>query len=87
MNRDEERSSPASCRRRMCFTFPLHRDDRFSRSVQEPGLASRRLHAGCRPGSHQDIPPSLSRELGPPPVSTSSDPLRYVIDGLLARLS
>src|SRR5439155_12266520 len=30
--------------------LPLHRSNRFSRSVQEPGLASRRLHAGCCSG-------------------------------------
>jgi len=28
--------------------FPLASPSRFSRSVQEPGRASRRLHAGCR---------------------------------------
>ena len=33
------------------------------------------------------IPPSLSRESGSPPVSTSSDPLRHVIDGLLSLAS
>src|ERR1700722_19880817 len=33
--------------------LPLHRDDRFSRSIQEPDLASRRLNAGCRPGNFQ----------------------------------
>src|SRR5262245_14618704 len=29
--------------------FPLASPARFSRSVPEPGRASRRLHAGCRP--------------------------------------
>ena len=33
--------------------LPLHRDDRFSRSIQEPDLASRRLNAGCRAGNFQ----------------------------------
>src|SRR5579864_5314027 len=33
------------------------------------------------------ISPRLSREMGPPPVSTSSDPLRHVIDGLLSLAS
>ena len=31
--------------------FPLASPRRFSRSVQEPSRASRRLHAGCRSGS------------------------------------
>ena len=31
----------------------MHRDDRFSRSIQEPDPTSRRLNAGCRPGSFQ----------------------------------
>src|SRR5947208_11304812 len=31
--------------------FPLASPARFSRSVQEPDWASRRLHAGCRLGS------------------------------------
>jgi hypothetical protein len=30
--------------------FPLASPCRFSRSIQEPGRASRRLHAGCRSG-------------------------------------
>src|SRR6266446_10211930 len=34
--------------------LPSHRDDRFSRSIQEPDPASRRLYAGCRSGSLQD---------------------------------
>jgi len=32
---------------RLCF-FPLASPARFSRSVEEPGRASRCLHAGCR---------------------------------------
>ena len=39
-------------------------------SIQEPGRASRRLHAGCRSGSLRH-PPSLSRSMGQPPVLTS----------------
>jgi hypothetical protein len=31
--------------------FPFASPCRFSRSIQEPGRASRRLHAGCRSGS------------------------------------
>src|SRR5215831_14288607 len=34
--------------------LPLHRDDRFSRSIQELDPTSRRLNAGCRAGSFQD---------------------------------
>ena len=43
----------------------------------------------CRmpPGQSSGHPPSLSREKGPPPVSTSSDLLRHVIDGLLSLAS
>ena len=36
--------------------LPLHRGDRFSRSIREPDPASRRLHAGCRSGGLQDSP-------------------------------
>src|SRR5450759_4368273 len=36
--------------------LPLHRCDRFSRSIQEPGWASRRLHAGYRSGRLQGSP-------------------------------
>src|SRR5450830_275921 len=36
--------------------LPLHRCDRFSRSIQEPGWASRRLHAGYRSGKLQGSP-------------------------------
>src|SRR5262245_59429864 len=36
--------------------LPWHRGDRFPRSVHEPDPESRRLHAGCRPGSNQAVP-------------------------------
>jgi hypothetical protein len=36
--------------------FPLASPARFSRSAQEPGRASRRLHAGCRSGSLRTSP-------------------------------
>jgi len=36
--------------------FPLASPARFSRSVSEPGWASRRLHAGCRPGRFRHLP-------------------------------
>jgi len=35
---------------------PLASQHRFSRSVQEPGWASRRLYAGCRSGRLQGSP-------------------------------
>ncbi len=33
--------------------FPLHRNDRFPRSLQKPESSSRRLYAGCRLDSKQ----------------------------------
>ena len=36
--------------------LPSQRGDRFSRSIQEPGPASRRLRAGCRSGRLQVTP-------------------------------
>src|SRR6202158_6473886 len=36
--------------------FPLPSPARFSRSIQEPGRASRCLHAGCRLGSLRTSP-------------------------------
>ena len=41
--------------------FPWHRDDRFSRSMQEPGSGSRRLSAGCRLGRASGLRPDSSR--------------------------
>ena len=39
------------------LSFSLgHRGDRFPRSVHEPDPESRRLYAGCRPGSNQASP-------------------------------
>ena len=38
--------------------LPSRRDDGFSRSIQEPVPASRRLYAGCRSGSLQDDSPT-----------------------------
>src|ERR1700704_3267294 len=54
--------------------FPLPSPARFSRSIQEPGRASRRLHAGCRSGRLQGSPELIPEE-GSPPVLTSSNPL------------
>src|SRR2546427_12692690 len=51
--------------------FPLASPARFSRSIQEPGRESRRLHAGCHLGSLRH-PSSLSRRTGHPSVLTSS---------------
>ncbi len=42
--------------------LPWHRDDGFPRSVQKPGPASRRLHAGCRSGSLQATPELIPEE-------------------------
>src|SRR5215471_17669055 len=46
--------------------FPLASPCRFSRSVQEPGRASRRLHAGCRSGSLRASPELIPEEGSPP---------------------
>src|SRR5712672_480933 len=48
--------------------FPLASPARFSRSIQEPGRASRRLHAGCRSGSIRTSP-ELIPKVGPTPGS------------------
>ena len=78
--------------------LPLHRGDRFSRSVQEPDPASRRLHAGCRSGSLQANPRAYSGSstyLGFRHhlwhFNTSSavrfrSPLRTIPDGISSRL-
>jgi hypothetical protein len=67
--------------------LPLHRDDRFSRSIQEPDPTSRRLNAGCRAGSPPGSLPCLSRKKRPPPVSASVKAFRHFIDGSLALAS
>ena len=46
--------------------FPLTSPCRFSRSVQEPGRASRRLHAGCRSGRLRASPELVPQEGSPP---------------------
>jgi len=46
--------------------FPLASPIRFSRSVQEPGWASRRLHAGCRLGRLRASPRLIPEEGSPP---------------------
>ena len=43
-------------------SLPWHRNDRFSRSIQEPDPASRRRHAGCRSGSLQETPELIPGE-------------------------
>ena len=65
----------------------MHRDDRFSRSIQEPDPTSRRLNAGCRAGSPPGSLPCLSRKKRPPPVSASVKAFRHFIDGSLALAS
>ena len=42
--------------------FPLASPARFSRSIQEPSRASRRLHAGCRLGSLRTSPKLIPKE-------------------------
>src|SRR6266436_8792078 len=78
--------------------LPSHRDDRFSRSIQEPDPASRRLYAGCRSGSLQDYsrtrPGSSTHPRfrhHPWHFDTSSavrsrSPLRTIPDGIKSRL-
>src|SRR5262245_3179485 len=51
--------------------FPWRHRARFSRSLQDPGRESRRLHPGCLLISLRH-PPSLSRRSGQPSVLTSS---------------
>ncbi len=46
---------PSRCR--MLGVLPWHRDDRFPRSLQQPGPSSRRLCAGRRLDSRQVVPP------------------------------
>src|SRR6266853_2380339 len=58
--------------------FPLASPARFSRSVQEPDRASRRLHAGHHSGSLRH-PPSSSRRKGHPPVLASPKPLSTLL--------
>src|ERR1700730_10462281 len=79
--------------------LPWHRDDRFSRSIQEPDPESRRLCAGCRSGSFRTAPELIPRDEGPlgfdigTCVSTRRrtvcfrSPLRTTPDGVLPRLS
>ncbi len=54
--------------------FPLASPARFSRSVPEPGRASRCLHAGCRSVSIRTSS-ELIPGVGQPPVSTPSNPI------------
>src|SRR6266436_6862705 len=56
--------------------FPLASPARFSRSVQEPDRASRRLHARHHSGSLRH-PPSSSRRKGHPPVLASPNRFRH----------
>src|SRR5260370_42071530 len=58
--------------------FPFASPSRFSRSVQEPDRASRRLHAGYHSGSLRH-PPSSSRRKGHPPVLASPKSLSTLL--------
>ncbi len=51
---------------------------KFSRSIEEPGRASRRLHAGCRSGSLR-ASPELIPEDGSPPVLASPNSLSTLL--------
>ncbi len=75
-----------TCEDRPLDPFPWHRDDRFSRSMQEPGPDSRRLSAGCRLGRASGLRPSSSRS-DPPPVLTLSILFRPLISGSLTLVS
>jgi len=46
--------------------FPFALPERFSRSVQEPDWASRRLHARCCLGSLRTSPKLIPEEGSPP---------------------
>ena len=46
--------------------FPFASPCTFLRSVQEPGRASRRLHAGCRSGGLRASPELIPEEGSPP---------------------
>jgi hypothetical protein len=66
--------------------LPSHRDDRFPRSVHEPGSSSRRLYAGHRPGSKQ-APPGLVLGFWSPPVLMPSARFRHLFSGSLPLVS
>ena len=51
-----------SCEDRPLGPLPLHRSDRFPRSMQEPDPGSRRLRAGCRLSRASGLRSSLSRD-------------------------
>ena len=52
---------------RLC-RLPLHRDDRFTRSVRKPDTRSRRLYTGCRL-AHKEVLSSLILRESTPWVS------------------
>ena len=56
-------SRPRGCSR--LWLLPWHRRRRFSRSVREPGRASRRLHAGCRSVRIRTSPELIPQEGSP----------------------
>jgi hypothetical protein len=66
--------------------LPSHRDDRFPRSVHEPGSSSRRLYGGHRPGSRQ-APPGLVLGFWSPPVLMPSVIFRHLFSGSLSLVS
>ncbi len=68
-------------------SLPWHRNDRFSRSIQEPGPASRRLPAGCRSGSLQDNPRTDPGRMASPRFRHRLIRFRRFISGSLALAS
>jgi hypothetical protein len=65
---------------------PLASEYRFSRSIQEPGRASRRLHAGCRSGRIRTSPELIPEE-GAPRFRHRLIRFRHFIGGSCARIS
>ncbi len=60
--------------------LPWHRNDRFPRSMQEPGPDSRHLNAGRRPGGQQDSPgllPGQRTDPGFDDIHSLSTPHRW----------
>src|SRR6202162_5130696 len=67
--------------------LPLHRDDRFSRSIQEPDPTSRRLNAGCRAGRFQVRSRACPGRSVHPRFRHHLKAFRHFIDGSLALAS
>src|SRR5690606_17790194 len=66
--------------------LPLHRSNRFPRSVPKPVIPSRRLYTGCRMASVR-FPPCSSRAFAEATVSTPSICFRCLISDSLSFVS